>query len=176
MTEGFDAIVVLGAAIRADGTPGPALIRRLDHGIEMFRQGRARALLLTGGAVVAGPAEAWLMADLARGAGVPDEALVIEDRSKSTLENARFSAAIMAERGWRRALLVSDGHHLPRALLAFRASGIAAAGSAVPGVFRAGPGAYARAALREVPACALYAARLLRERMGGKDAVAAGRR
>lgn len=160
----FDAIVVLGAAIRPDGTPGPALIRRLDHGIHLFQLGRAPVLLLTGGPVAAPIAEAQLMADLARRAGVPESAILIEDAAKTTMENARFSADLMAARGWHRALLVSDGHHLPRAIFSFRAVGIEVLGSAVPGVFAASPGRYVMESVREAAACALYAARLIKAR------------
>lgn len=102
------------------------------------------------------------MADLARRAGVPDAAILEEDAATTTMENAQFSAALMSARGWRRALLVSDGHHLPWALLAFRAVGIQASGSAVPGVFAAAPAAYVLESVREVAACFLYAARLIR--------------
>src|SRR5512138_2994351 len=43
-----DAIVVLGAA-QYNGRPSPVLRARLDRGIELFRRGLARRLVVTGG-------------------------------------------------------------------------------------------------------------------------------
>ncbi|MCZ7629634.1 MAG: YdcF family protein [Microthrixaceae bacterium] len=42
-----DAIVVLGAA-QYDGTPSPVLQRRLDHALELYRDGVAPQIVLTG--------------------------------------------------------------------------------------------------------------------------------
>ncbi len=141
--EPFDVIVVLGAAVGADGRPGKALRRRVAEGVRRLEAGAAPVLLLSGGKGGGVPAEAEAMRDLALAAGVSagvsDEHLVLETESRSTLENARFSARIMRARGWRRALVVTDAVHLPRALLAFRALGIDAKGAAVAGGARDQP-------------------------------------
>ncbi len=141
--ERFDAIVVLGAAVGADGRPGKALRRRVAEGVRRHEAGAAPVLLLSGG--MGGgpgggvPAEAEAMRDLALAAGVAEARLVLETESRSTLENARCSARIMRARGWRRALVVTDAVHLPRTLLAFRALGIEAKGAAVMGGARDEP-------------------------------------
>ena len=44
-----DVIVVLGAAPLPDGRPGPAMVRRVERGVELYREGRAPWLLMTGG-------------------------------------------------------------------------------------------------------------------------------
>ena len=43
------AIVVLGAQVNADGSPSSALAGRVQEAAELYRQGRARGLLLSGG-------------------------------------------------------------------------------------------------------------------------------
>ena len=70
------------------------------------------------------------MAALTAAAGVPPQAIRLEERARNTLENARYTSVIMREHGWRAALVVTDGFHLRRALFAFRAFGIVADGSA----------------------------------------------
>ncbi len=145
--ERFDVIVVLGAAVGAGGGPGAALRRRVAEGVRRLAAGAAPVLLLSGGKGGGKgggvPAEAEVMRDLALAAGVaagvPEERLVLETESRSTLENARCSARIMRARGWRRALVVTDAVHLPRALMAFRALGIEAKGAAVTGGARDQP-------------------------------------
>jgi vancomycin permeability regulator SanA len=44
-----DAAIVLGNAVRADGRPGPILEGRLEHAVALYRAGRVRAIIFTGG-------------------------------------------------------------------------------------------------------------------------------
>lgn len=127
----IDAIAVLGAQVMASGAAGPAIRRRLMHGVALWRDGRARYLLLSGGGGGGLPAEAAVMADLARAAGVSEACLVIEDASRNTFENAVYCHRIMRRRGWRRLIVVTDGFHLTRALYVFRRLGIDVEGAGV---------------------------------------------
>lgn len=122
-----DVIVVLGAAFRSDGTVSPALLRRLERGLALYRAGAAPRLLLTGGAPGEDAdtrSEADAMAEFARATGVPEVDLVLEPEARNTRQNAAKAAAIMARQGWGRALLVTDSFHMPRARLLFRARGV----------------------------------------------------
>lgn len=60
---------------------------------------------------------------------MPPDRIILEDRGATTAQSAAFCAVLMAERGLTIALLVSDGHHLPRAKLAFQRQGVTAYGS-----------------------------------------------
>jgi uncharacterized SAM-binding protein YcdF (DUF218 family) len=103
------------------------LARRLDRGIGLFQAGAAPLLLLSGGG--AGPvAEAEIMRRMALARGVPATALLIEPRSRDTVENARETARLLGPRGGHLILLVSDRAHLPRAALLFRLAGLRIAG------------------------------------------------
>ncbi len=164
----FDVIVVLGAAVRPGGAPSAAMRRRVAEGVRLLRQGRAPALLLSGGQGNGKPSEAALMRELALAAGVPEERLVLEAESRSTLENARHSARLMRRCGWSSALIVSDPLHLPRALMAFRAVGIGAAAAPAPGGLREEPVStwpyhLAREAIAFLYSAALIAARRHRQ-------------
>lgn len=127
-----DAVVVLGAAVVAPGVPGPALRRRLAHGIRVWRHQPAAHLLLSGGAIAGLPAEARLMRELALAAGVADARIIVEDASRNTFENAVYSGAIIRRAGWRRVIVVTDAFHLRRALYIFRRIGLAVEGAGVP--------------------------------------------
>ncbi len=131
------------------------------EGVRRLEAGQAPVLLLSGGKGDGGPAEARVMADLALAAGVAEARLVLETDSRSTLENARHSARIMAARGWSSALVVTDTVHLPRALLAFRAAGIEAKGAAAKGGARDQPAwTWPYHLAREALALLWYAARI----------------
>lgn len=121
-----DAIVVLGC------TPSVRLERRVARGVRLYQEGVAPVLLLSGGG--SGPVpEAEIMRGTALACGVPAAALAIEPNSRDTLENARETARLLHERGWRTVVLVSDSTHLPRAALLFCLAGVEVAGrSGVP--------------------------------------------
>jgi uncharacterized SAM-binding protein YcdF (DUF218 family) len=132
MNHLYDVGVVLGAAVRSNGAASRALLRRVAHGVALYRSGTVARLLMSGGIVRYPRAEAAYMREAALAAGVPDGALLVEDRSVDTLENARFCRDIIAAAGWRRVLLVTDAFHLPRALYAFRRLCMPVDGEAVP--------------------------------------------
>ncbi len=131
MDARYDVIVILGAALGPGGQAGPALRRRVAHGARLFHAGKAEQVIVTGGGLDTPPTEAEAMRALALKHGVPEERIIIEDKATRTLENALYTARIMEDRGWARALVVSDPFHLPRALFLFRRLGITASGAAV---------------------------------------------
>ena len=123
-----DAIVVLGCRVRREGGASTALRRRVDRGVQLYRDGAAPLLVLSGGG--AGPRpEAEIMRCAALALGVPEAALLIESGSRNTFENARDTTLLLRSRGLRSVLLVSDRAHLPRARLLFRFAGLKVVGS-----------------------------------------------
>lgn len=120
----FDAAIVLGAMVRPDGSPSAALERRSLHAAGLALSGQVGHLVMSGGPVAHPTPEARVMRDLAVAAGVPPERVLTEERSRNTIENARLSAPLVAERGWSRLLVVTDAYHLPRALYVFRRLGL----------------------------------------------------
>lgn len=92
---------------------------RVDKAINLYLAGAAKTLLLCGGGF-----EAVEMAKSARQAGIPDTAMVLEQQSSTTLENARYSASIIEQQQWQSAIIVSDGYHLARLWLCFRKSAL----------------------------------------------------
>ena len=84
-------------------------------------------------------------------AGVPEEVIFLEARSRSTQENALYSREIMQAHGWQTAIVVSDRYHLLRATWLFSSSGINATTTGTAASYMR-PTSYARYVLREVAA------------------------
>jgi uncharacterized SAM-binding protein YcdF (DUF218 family) len=109
-----DAIVVLGAA-QYNGRPSPVLKARLDHAVELFREGLAPAIVVTGGI---GPGDRMSEATVGhrylRSLAVPDSAIIVRPDGRTTDESMRSVADWMHERDLARALLVSDPFHMAR--------------------------------------------------------------
>ncbi len=112
-----DVIIVLGG-----GTPGTTA--RALHGAALYAEGYAPYVLCNGANVSDGLSEVDRCAALLREQGVDPGAIVLEPRSRNTQENAVEARAIMAQRGWQSAVLVSDDYHLWRARWLFDRQGI----------------------------------------------------
>lgn len=124
MNVEFHCAIVLGAKVMADGSPSPALARRVAHAVALAQGGRVAHLLMSGGAVNHPTPEAQVMRDLAMAAGIDADRIIVEESSRNTIGNARYCAPIIAAYGWTRLLLVTDSFHLPRARLIFARHGL----------------------------------------------------
>ena len=124
-----DAIVVMGAA-QYDGRPSPLFAARLDHAIDLFHAGIAPNLIVTGGKQEGDrTTEAASARSYAIGNEVPDDAILSEDHSRTTLQSIRGVAMLMHDRGLRTAVFVSDPSHMLRVLRMASDEGIVAYGS-----------------------------------------------
>jgi uncharacterized SAM-binding protein YcdF (DUF218 family) len=108
------AIVVLGAA-QYVGRPSPVLRARVDHAVSLWKRGLAPTLILTGGTGVGDTtSEAAVARKYAMTLGVPDRAIVIEIKGRTTSESMRAVARIMDDREQESVILVSDPFHMLR--------------------------------------------------------------
>ncbi|MEW5890127.1 MAG: YdcF family protein [Pseudomonadota bacterium] len=122
------AIVVLGGGRYREApeygidTVNRLTLERLRYGARLARTS-GLPLLVSGGAPFGGRPEAEAMAEaLAQDFGVPVR--WVENASRDTRENARFSAALLRREGIARVILVSHAWHMRRALAEFSAAGL----------------------------------------------------
>ncbi len=127
-----DAAIVLGAAVNG-AAPSPVFRERIRHGVTLYRTGRVRKLILTGGYGEGAPrAESQVARALAIRAGLPAHAILIETRSRTTQQNMAEAKRLMDGHRLTSALIVSDPLHMKRALRMARGTGIAAYGAPTP--------------------------------------------
>lgn len=121
-----DAIVVMGAA-QYDGTPSPQLQARLDHALELYRQGLATIVVVTGGKQ---PGDRFTEAEASAAylveRGVPDESIVLENVGRNSYDSLAGVADLLAAAGMRSVLLVSDPFHSLRIRLTAQELGLTA--------------------------------------------------
>ena len=112
----YDAIIVLGAQVKADGEPSLQLRWRLDKALEMYRA-RACAMVVCGARGGNEPRpEADVMRELLIADGVPQAMIYADPASMDTRENMENAKAILEELGLSRPLVVTSDYHLPRAM------------------------------------------------------------
>jgi uncharacterized SAM-binding protein YcdF (DUF218 family) len=126
---GTQAIAILGGGTRRDApeyggdTLSTLTLERVRYGARLARQ-TGLPVLVTGGSVYGGEAEAELMREaLQREFGVAVR--WVENRSRTTHENAQYSAALLRAAGIGRVVLVAHAFDMRRARAEFAAAGIA---------------------------------------------------
>ncbi|MFM2330941.1 MAG: hypothetical protein RLZZ26_448 [Candidatus Parcubacteria bacterium] len=105
-----DAIVVL----EGDGSS------RLPEAARLYQEGWAPVVVISGGTV--NPPRSIPASEMAvqlHAAGVPREAIVLEERSLHTRAQAEEVIALVQKQGWARVLLVASHYHQFRAFLTF---------------------------------------------------------
>jgi len=144
-------IVIFGAAVRADGRPSAALLRRIGYGLEAAGAHPEASVLCSGGVGRVGPSEASVMIDLLARSGLTPGRLIADEASLDTLQSVAATARLAGVRGSPFVVACSDGYHLPRIRLMLAVLGV----RSVAGP-RSGPrGARLHRlamALREIPA------------------------
>ncbi len=149
-TEAADVIIVLGAGLRRDGRPGWALTRRANQAADLWHEGIAPYVLCTGAQAAGYPrSEAAACRDILIRAGLPAAAILMEESSRSTEENAIQSRRILEGLGLSRVVLVSDSYHILRARWMFQQQGITPFTSPIPASRIHHPSFYPYSLLRE---------------------------
>lgn len=108
-------LVVLGYPANDDGTPGPILKARLDKAIELYKQGVAAKIIVTGAAVNNQFVESEVMSAYCTQQGIPQADILVESNAKNTFENARMVKDIIKEKGYSKAIVVTSSFHKIRA-------------------------------------------------------------
>jgi len=127
-----DAAIVLGAAVWSSGV-SPVFRERINHGIDLYRTGKVRKLIFTGGQGNAGePTESSAARDYAIQSGVPAQDILIEEKSHTTYENILYAKQVADSEHIKRVLIVSDPLHMKRAVLMAQDVGLIAEPSPTP--------------------------------------------
>lgn len=127
-----DAIVAVGAGVVGTCEPNLNAVRRVLLGARLVRDGRAPFVLFTGGSDQRTCPVASSMAALAAEIGIPESRIRVERASRSTHENAEFSAPMLHGWGVHRVILVTDRLHMRRAAGVFERLGFDVQRAAVP--------------------------------------------
>ncbi|GAA4891051.1 ElyC/SanA/YdcF family protein [Streptomonospora salina] len=119
--ESAPVALVLGAGLRADGTPTTLLARRLDAAAQLYATERVEAVLVSGDNSVSGYNEPDAMRAYLTAAGVPRGKVAADYAGFSTWESCVRARRIF---GVRSASVVTQNFHLPRAVTLCSRAGI----------------------------------------------------
>ncbi|HEY9809923.1 MAG TPA: ElyC/SanA/YdcF family protein [Halomicronema sp.] len=129
-----DIAIIFGAGVWEDGTPSPMLAQRVQAGVDLYSQGKVKKLLMTGDNSSEDYNEVRAMQVYAERQGVPVENITLDYAGFSTYESCYRARVVF---GVKRAILITQRYHLPRAVYTGRLLGVEAVGFGTPdwGVF-----------------------------------------
>ena len=123
------ALIILGNGLNADGSMKSELIRRLKVGLDCAGQYPNAYVVCTGGgtavenreATEAGQMGAWLLEN-----GLDEKRLILENRSRSTIENAWYTLDILRTDYPQvsSVAIISSDYHITRGSLLFEATAL----------------------------------------------------
>lgn len=114
-----DSIIVLGGGVGESGKAEQGYEERVQYGVELYKNGYASSIVFSSGFKYA-VKEAAIMKALAESLGVPREAILLEEDSRNTYENIKFSHAIALARHWKKVIIISSPYHMLRVSLVCR--------------------------------------------------------
>ncbi|MCX2560369.1 YdcF family protein [Acetobacter farinalis] len=118
-------IIIFGAALRADGSPSPALQHRVQAAVQFGAHQTNPLYLVTGGVPRAGHTEAAVMHRLLTDAGVAPEKILVEPAATDTFDSILYCTKILQEQSLEECTLAlaTSTYHMPRCLLLMRLAG-----------------------------------------------------
>ncbi|MGV8026211.1 MAG: YdcF family protein [Anaerolineaceae bacterium] len=128
-----DAIIVLGGGTEPAVSPRKYVEinsagDRVFAAAQLYRDGKAPILILSGGNInwlnngSSTPADQ--MAEILTFLDVPSSAMILENTSKNTYENALNTKEIITENGFKTVLLITSAMHMPRSVMLFEKQGV----------------------------------------------------
>ena len=125
------AIIVLGAQVKPDGTMSLQLQYRVELALEQYRANR-QIIVVCGAQGTNEPmTEAQAMHDYLIENGVPEEDILMEDTSFNTRQNLSNAQKLLGE-DVKKVLIVTSNYHLPRAMALARDIGFEPQGVGAP--------------------------------------------
>ncbi len=123
--EDIDCIVVLGAGLKADGTPSHMLEDRIKVGVSVLNATSTEYILMSGDRSGEYYDEPAAMKKYAESLGVDPERILIDEKGFSTFESM---TRVKNEYGFERVVIITQKYHLHRALYISKCHGIDALG------------------------------------------------
>lgn len=111
-----DVILVLAGGVGESGKAGQGYEERVQYAVELYKKGLAGHIILSSGYKYVFE-ETSIMKALTVYLGVPEEAIILEDKAINVYENIRFAKDILIANGWRKVLLVSSPYNMLRVRL-----------------------------------------------------------
>ena len=126
-----DVIVLLGGGVYDNapdmsgmGAPSEEMDARIITAVRLQKKLDVPVIISGGTAYKGRKAEAPIVKRFLSDLGVPESKLIVEDKSRDTIENAKSTKRICDKMKFRKAILVTSAFHLKRSIMSFEKVGM----------------------------------------------------
>lgn len=133
--ENADYAVILGNKVNTDGSLSERLTKRLECGLELYNAKRIKGIIVSGGLGKEGYYEGDKMKEFLVKKGVPDSAIIVDNKGDNTLKTVENVIAMKPRLQFKTLLIVSQYYHITRTKMLFRKYGFIAISGASPAYF-----------------------------------------
>jgi vancomycin permeability regulator SanA len=130
-----DCCVILGTTVNKDGTLSKRLEKRLECGLNLYKNGRVEKIIVSGGLGKEGFFEATKMKEFLVSKNVTENSIIVDNSGNNTLASVENTLRISDSLGFKNAIAVSQYFHLSRTKMLFRKRGFENIESASPNYF-----------------------------------------
>ena len=130
----YDAIIVLGAQVKADGTPSVQLTWRLDRAVEVWKLNSVPIVVCGAQGKDEPEPEAYTMKQYLVDSGIPDALILTDPESFNTEQNLQNAKKLLDEYPdtIRKVIIVTSDYHVPRSMALAGDLGLDASGIGSP--------------------------------------------
>ena len=115
-----DVALVLGNKVNPDGSPSPRLKARLDTAVTNYQKGYFPKIIVSGGTGIEGVPEGTAMKSYLISAGVPDEAIIVDNQGVDTKASAQSTLVLLNSNQTKSVFVITQYFHIPRTKLALK--------------------------------------------------------
>ncbi|MFQ3574416.1 MAG: YdcF family protein, partial [Thermodesulfovibrionales bacterium] len=122
-----DVIILLGGAsdlqapdLTGLGSPNGDTLARVVTAVRLYKDVKVPIIVSSGKVFENKPSEANILKRFLIDLGVPEDKIIIEDKSRDTIENARYSKEICVQRGFKKPAIVTSAYHIKRSVMSFK--------------------------------------------------------
>lgn len=130
--EDYDALIVLGAQVKPDGTLSLQLQWRLDAAVKAWKAHPCWVVVCGARGSNEPVEEAYAMRDYLIGQGVDAQWILTDPDSYNTRQNINNAVNLLADKRVERVAIVTSDYHVPRAMAIAEDAGLDACGIPAP--------------------------------------------
>lgn len=126
-----DVLILLGGGVYEEaadltgiGSPSNEMLARIITAVRLQKLLDIPVIVSGGKVFEDRQAEAPIVKRILVDLGVRDNMVILEDRSRDTIENARYSSDIFKKAGYKKPILVTSAFHMKRSVMSFKKVGL----------------------------------------------------
>lgn len=130
-----DVAVILGSKVNEDGSLSERLEKRLECGLQLYKNGRVKKIIVSGGLGKEGFYEGDKMKAYLVEKGIPETLIIVDNFGNNTLATVENTIKLKKKLNFKSIIVVSQYFHVTRTKMLFKKKGFKTISSVSPNYF-----------------------------------------